>query len=182
MQRAVPHVIRGCDVRRFRCADELVLAIMHGLLVSGASSVRWPLDVVQAARHGHEVDGIEPDAFWLEVVDSASAIGAGPIVADALEMCRAELDAPVPSTAVERLAGSIVDRDLAQHWALCRRGVTIEWRIRRCRKLQRLRGERATVAGCFGPRYAAMRAKGLGSAVSDRADRVRTIVSHKRRD
>ena len=182
MQRSVPHMVRGCDLCRFRCADEMVIAIMHGLLMSGASSVLWPLDVVQAARRGHEVDGIDPDAFWHEVVESASAICAGPIVADALEMCRVELDVSVPSAAVEQLAGSSVDRDLAQHWALCRRGVTIEWRIRRYRKLKRHRGERATVAGYFGPRYAAMRAKGLGSAVSDRADRVRTIVSDHRRD
>jgi hypothetical protein len=50
MERSVPYSVRGCDVSRFRCADELVLTVLHGLLVNSASSVRWPLDVVQLAR------------------------------------------------------------------------------------------------------------------------------------
>lgn len=182
MDRAVPHVVRGRKVRRFRCADEMVLAVMHGLLVKGSSSVRWPLDVVQAAQRGAEVDGVRVEAFWDEVVASAASIGAGPIVADALEMCRVELDAPVPADVVEHLAAGRFDRELAQHWALCRRGVTIEWRIRRYRKLRRLEGERASVGGYVGPRYAALRAKGLRVAVSDRAERVRTMVVGQRRD
>lgn len=182
MERAVPHQVRGDEVTRFRCADEMVLAILHGLLVSGASSVRWPLDVVNAARSGPVVDGIEPVRFWDEVVESASAIGTGPVVADALEMCRVELDAAVPADAVERLAAAELDRHIARHWALCRQGITIEWRYRRYRTLQQLRGRRATLRGYLGPRYAAMRAKGLRSAASDRVERVRRIIADKRRD
>ena len=181
IERAVPHVVRGCEVRRFRCADEVVLAVLHGLLVKGASSARWPLDVVQAARRGPAVDGVDAEVFWAELVDSASAIGAGPIVADALEVCRVELDAPVPTDVVGRLERSVLDRDLAGHWALCRRGVTIEWRVRRYRRLRRVAGERATVRGYVGPRFAAMRGKGVGSAVADRVERVRTMIVDQRR-
>lgn len=182
IERMVPHQVQGHQLSRFRCADEMVLTILHGLLVSGASSVRWPLDVVNAARSGPAVDGIDPDRFWDDVVESASAIGTGPIVADALEMCRVELDAPVPVSAVERLGDAALDRHIARHWALCRRGITIEWRYHRYRTLQQLHGRRATVRGYLGPRYAAMRAKGLRSAASDRAERVRRIIADKRRD
>jgi hypothetical protein len=182
IERAVPHVVRDCEVVRFRCADEMVLAILHGLLVSGSSSVRWPLDVVQAARRGHAVDGVAPEDFWDEVIASASSIGAGPIVADALEMCRVEFDASVPAGVVAQLSAARVDRQLAQHWALCRRGVTIEWRIRRYRKLCHIDGRRATVGGYVGPRFEAMRTKGFGDAVSARIARVKQIVNDKLRD
>lgn len=182
IERAVPHNARGCEVLRFRCADEMVLAVLHGLLINSASSVRWPIDVLNAAKQGPAVDGVSCDEFWDEVVETASAIGAGPIMADALELCRVDLDAPVPAGAVALLGEVKMERHLAQHWALCRRGVTLEWRIRRYRMLRHLAGERATVGGYVGPRFAAMRAKGLGPAASARLRRVRQIVADKRRD
>ena len=151
VERAVPHCVRGCEVLRFRCSDELVLAVLHGLLTNSPSSVRWPLDVVQVARHGAEVEGVGTDAFWAEVVESASAMSVGPIVADALEMCRVEFGAPIPQPVVAELSSGRLDPGLAQHWALCRRGVTLEWRVRRYVKLERLAGRRPTVSGYVRP-------------------------------
>jgi hypothetical protein len=81
-----------------------------------------------------------------------------------------------------RLGAANLDRQQAQHWELCGRGVTIEWRFRRYRRLRHLAGERATIGGYVGPRSAAMRAKGFDTAASVRLGRVRQIVANKGRD
>jgi hypothetical protein len=182
MERSVPYSVRGCDVFRFRCADELVLTVLHGLLVNSASSVRWPLDVVQLARDAPAVEGVTPEAFWSEVAESASAIAAGPVVANALEMCRVELDANIPSAFVEQLVATPLDRSLAQHWTLCRRGITLEWRLRRYSKVERATGRRPTIRGYVGPRVEALKSKGISTTLSVRADRVKQVIADQRRD
>lgn len=182
MERAVPHVVAGREMRRFTCADELVLTVLHGLLTNSSSAVRWPIDVVQMARNGPGFEGQSIDRFWQEVVASATGISAGPILAAALEMCRVELEAPVPATVVRELEAAPFDRSLARHWALCRRGLTLEWRIRRYVQVARSAGLTPTIGGYLGPRLASAKARGLGSVMSVRVDRVKQILAVQRRD
>jgi hypothetical protein len=111
LERAVPLSVGGVDVRRLDSADELVLTTLHGPLTNSASSTRWPLDVVQLARHAKEHD----PTFWDRVVTSADELRVGPMVADALAFCRAELAAAVPATSLDRLRSGPLDRGLAQH-------------------------------------------------------------------
>lgn len=180
IERAVPHRIGDSHLTRFRCSDELVLDILHGVLTSGTSSARWPLDVVQAARNAPDVDGLAPHDFWDEVIRSAAEIGAGPLVADALELCRAELGAPVPAAVVGRMAETALDRQLSQAWALCRHGVTPQWRYRRYRRMQQIAGARGTITGYAVARLNMLRSKGLRSAVTGRIGHVRSTIDDKR--
>jgi len=167
--------------RRLRTSDEFVLAVLHGLLTASPSSVRWPLDVVYLARHGAAAEGLEADAFWSEVVASADEIGAGPVVADAVEMCRVELGAEVALPVVSALAAGRSDPHLRQHWALSRRGVKLQWRMRRYARLCRADGRRPTVRGYLQPRVDAVRSKGLRTTLAVRLDRGREIVEMRRR-
>jgi hypothetical protein len=104
------------------------------------------------------------------------------MVADALAFCRAELAAAVPATSLDRLRSGPLDRGLAQHWALCRRGITPEWRWRRYRRLELAAGRRPTVRGYVGPRWDAIRTRGIGSVLRVRWARARTIVTVRTRD
>jgi hypothetical protein len=177
-ERSVPHTIGRSALLRLSSPDELVLTTLHGLLTNSSSSSRWPLDVVQLSR----VAAADDPGFWDTVMASANELRVGAVVADALDMCRAELDAPVPGEVLSRLRSAPVDRGLAQHWWLCRRGITPEWRIRRYRRLERSEGRRPTVRGYVAPRFRAIRTRGLGTVMSVRMARVRQIVTDRTRD
>lgn len=177
LERAVPHTIGGFQLRRLTSSDELVLAVLHGLLTNSPSASRWPLDVVQLARIAGGVD----EGFWDLVVASASELAAGPVVGDAVAMCRAELGADVPAEVLERLAASPLDRGLAQHWALCRRGITLEWRVRRYRRLERSEGGSPSVRGYVVPRARAIRTRGVKPVIMGRISRGKFIVIDRTR-
>ena len=177
LDRAVPHVVRGHELRRLASSDELVLSVLHGMLTNSPSATRWPIDVVQLAR---VAPTLELD-FWDAVVASATEMRAGPIVADALAMCAAELGADIEVEVIDRLAASPLDRGAAQHWALCRRGVTLEWRMRRYARLERSQGRRPTVRGYVQPRFQAIRTRGISSVLDGRVGRVKQIVADRTR-
>jgi hypothetical protein len=178
-QRSVHGGPPECALRRLRMSDELVAVVLNGLLGDATARLWWPLDVVQLSRHAMSVEGVGVDEFWREVGASSTAFGAGPIVADALRMCRVELDAPVPLDVVDELAGGPLDRHLGRHWALRRRGITPEWRMLRYRRVSRERGVRPTALGYVGARYAALVAKSVGGAAGDRVDRARRFVANQ---
>jgi hypothetical protein len=177
LERTVPHVIAGLELRRLTSSDELVLAALHGLLTNSASASRWPIDVVQLAR----VAGAADDGFWDLVVASATELEVGPVVGDAVAMCRAELGAEVPIDVVDQLAAAPLDRGLAQHWALCRRGISPEWRVRRYRRLERSEGGSPSLRGYVVPRARAIRTRGLKPVISGRVDRGKQIVADRSR-
>lgn len=177
LDRAVPHEVQGHPVRRLTSPDELVLAVVHGLLTNSPSATRWPIDVVQLARTA----AVE-DAFWSDVLAAAIEIEAGPVVADAVAMCRVELDADIPMDAIEALRAAPLDRGLAQHWALCRRGISLEWRVRRYRRLERSAGRKPSVVGYVAPRLRAIRTRSLTTVISGRVRRGRHIVEVRIRD
>lgn len=177
-ERAVPHTVGRHDVRRLDSADELVLTTLHGPLTNSASASRWPLDVVQITRHAHEHDS----TFWDRVVASADELRVGPVVADALDFCRAELLAPVPVDSLDRLRRGPLDRGLAQHWALCRAGIIPEWRWRRYSRLERAAGRHPRLRGYARPRWQAIRTRGVGTVMKGRWARARTIVDVRTRD
>ena len=187
IERAVPDHLNRQPVRRLRWSDELVLTVLDGLLSPGdrtaasqVASVRWPFDVVQLARHAAGLDGRSAAEFWEQVVELANAIGAGPVLSDALEMCRVELDAPVPPAVVTELAAGRLDRHLAQRWALRRRGFVPEWRVRRYRRLCWADGRRPTPWGYARARYDALAARGVRAALGQRVDRAKQRVAAKR--
>lgn len=178
LERAVPHRIGGHELRRLVSSDELVLSVLHGMLTNSSSATRWPIDVVQLAR-------MAPDAepgFWDAVVASASEMRAGPIVGDALAMCRTELGADIDVEVVDQLAASPLDRGAAQHWALCRNGVTLEWRMRRYARLERSEGRKPTIRGYVQPRAQAIRTRGISAVLDGRVGRVKQIVADRTRN
>lgn len=178
-QRSVTHELLGCPVRRLRMSDELVATIITGLWSQSATSARWPLDAVYVVRHGPPVDQVCVADFWREVVASAVEASVGPLLADALEWCRTELDAPVPANVVAELAASPLDRHVARHWALRRRGITPEWRALRYRRWCLARNERPTPLGYARARCAVLAAKGVGASVDERAIRAKKFVSNQ---
>ena len=175
LDRAVPHTIRGCDVRRLVSSDELVLSALHGLLTNSESASRWPLDVVQLVR----IAAADDDGFWDGVIDAAVDVEAGPVVGDALAMCRAELGVDVPDEVLERLAAAPFDPGLARHWALCRRGITLEWRVRRYARLERSVGGSPSVRGYVVPRAQSIRTRGISPVIAGRVQRARKIVADR---
>jgi hypothetical protein len=179
-QRSVPHDLPTCTLRRLRMSDELVGVVLTGLLGDASARSRWPLDVVQLSRHAPSVEGIGADEFWREVEASAAEVSAGPVVAEALQMCRAELGAPVPVEVVDELAAGPLDRHLGRHWALRRWGIAPEWRALRYRRTCHERGERPTPWGYVGARYGALAAKGIGASTGDRVDRAKRFVAGRR--
>lgn len=164
LARSVPHHVGRQALRRLASSDELVLATLHGLLTNSASASRWPLDVVRLTQTAARADS----DFWDQVVTSAQEIHAGPVVHDALAMCRAELGADVPVEVLSALAAGPIDRGLAQHWALSRRGIALEWRIRRYRRLERAEGRKPTVKGYVAPRVHAVRSRGFTRVIAGR--------------
>lgn len=178
LERAVPHTVRGHELRRLASSDELVLSVLHGMLTNSSSATRWPIDVVQLARVAPQT---EP-GFWGAVVASASEMKSGPVIADALAMCRAELNADIDIEVIEQLDASPLDRGTAQHWALCRRGITLEWRMRRYARLARSEGRPPTVRGYVGPRAEAVRARGLSEVFEGRVERAKQIVAARTRN
>lgn len=181
-QRSVHHDLAACPLRRLRLSDELVAIVLGGLLGDARARSRWPLDVVQLARQAPTVERIDAAEFWREVVASAAEVAAGPIVADALQMCRVELDAPVPADVVDEMARCALDRHLGWRWALRRQGVTPEWRTLRYRRACRERGVRPTAWGYVGVRYAALAAKGIDASAGDRVERAKRFVADRRRN
>jgi hypothetical protein len=176
LDRAVPHTINGIELRRLTSSDELVLAVLHGLLTNSASASRWPLDVVRLAASAGEVEG-----FWDLVVASATEIQAGPVVGDALAMCRAELGVEVPVEVLELLAAAPLDRGLARHWALCRRGISLEWRVRRYVRLERSEGHAPSFLGYAAPRVRSLRSRGVKPVIVGRIDRAKHIIADRTR-
>jgi len=177
-ERTVPHQIRRAAVHRLTSADELVLTCLHGLLTNTVSATRWPIDVVRTV----EFAGRDEPDFWDHVVRASGEVAAGPVVADALEMCRVELTADIPADVVDALHASRVDRGLASHWLLCRRGITPEWRLRRYVRIERVSGRRPTVRRYLAPRIASFRARGPADVARGRLERCRDIMSKRRRD
>jgi hypothetical protein len=176
LERAVPHEVLGRRVRRLVGSDELILAVLHGMLTNSDSASRWPIDVVKLATAARG-----DDDFWPSVIASATELRVGPVVADGVAMCAAELGAPVPAGALEALRDAPLDGALRRHWALCRHGVTPEWRIRRYARLARSEGARPTVRGYVAPRWQAIRTRGIGTVVRGRLERARTIVDDRTR-
>lgn len=175
--RAVPHEIAGRSTRRLSNADELLLTVLHGVLTNSSSASRWPIDVVVLARSADEIDG-----FWDAVVAAANELGVGSCVADALDMCRGELGADIAPDVIGALRAGPSDRGLAVHWALCRRGVTPEWRVRRYWHLARSQGRTPSIRGYVDGRFAAIRTRGLRSVLEGRVERVRQIITDRTRD
>ncbi len=98
------------DGRPFRCldpADELVLAIAHGLSTRGAPAARWPLDVDALVTRRVETD---PD-FWPRVVTSAIECDTPLTVARGLDLCRTEFGLRVPAEAVDDLVAAVSVRE-----------------------------------------------------------------------
>jgi hypothetical protein len=178
LERAVPLTVRGHQLRRLASSDEIVLSVLHGMLTNSPSATRWPIDVVQLARMAPSAEA----DFWDSVVASASEVRAGPIVGDALAMCRTELGAEVPVQVLDELAVSPLDKGAAQHWSLCRRGITLEWRVRRYARLERSEGRRPSVRGYVHPRTEAIRTRGLASVLDGRVGRVKQIFADRTRD
>ena len=176
LDRAVPHQVGATHILRLTSSDELVLAVLHGLLTNSSSASRWPVDVVLLSR---AID--DPGSFWAAVIDAATELQVGPVVADALAMCAAELDAAVPAEAIDDLRAAPLDRGLAVHWALCRRGVTLEWRMRRYARIARSQGRTPSPWGYVGGRAEALRTRGMRSVVNGRVARVRQIVTDRTR-
>ena len=174
LERAVPHEVGGQSLRRLAGSDELILAVLHGLLTNSDSASRWPIDVAKL------VDASQgKDAFWLEVVASADELRVGPVAADGLAMCAEELGVPVPDNVLESLRAGPLDSGLRQHWALCRRGLTPEWRIRRYARMARFEDRQPTVLGYVGPRWRAIRTRGVGPIFGGRIERARQIVDDR---
>jgi hypothetical protein len=96
-------------------------------------------------------------------------------------MCRAELGADVPAEVLERLAVAPLDRGLAQHWALCRRGITLEWRVRRYRRLAWSEGGSPSVRGYATPRARAIRTRGIRPVITGRVNRGKFIIVDRAR-
>jgi hypothetical protein len=180
-ERVVSHTIRGCEVSRFRCSDELVLTVLHGMLNNGQSSIRWPLDVVQLARHAPGADAVSSADFWAEVVASVSAIAAGPVVARGLDMCRTELDAPIPESIIRSMAATPLDRSLALQWALCRHGVTAQMRFSQYAKVQRWARQHPSLGNYIGLRASALRTRGVGPIVRLRVKGLRKAIADQLR-
>ena len=170
--RAVPHRVGASQMRRLASSDELVLAVSHGLLTNSPSASRWPVDVVMLCR---SIDDAE--SFWAAVIDAATELEVGPVVADALAMCAAELNAAVPSEVIEDLRAAPLDRSLAIHWAFCRRGVTLEWRMRRYARIARAQGRTPSPQAYVSGRTKALRTRGMWSVFNGRVARGRQIVS-----
>jgi hypothetical protein len=179
-KRAVPHEVAGRTVRRFRLADELVLAVLSGLLDPPVAMLRWPLAVLDLAHAG--VGESDADVFWRELVASAADLGAGPLLSDAFATCRTDLDAPIPAQVVEELSASPYDPELRRSWALRRRGVAPERRVLRYRRIAYESGAAPTPWGYARARTAAVRATGLRTAIRARVERATTLVSERRRD
>ncbi len=97
--RATTVVERGRTVGCLDRADELVLAIVHGLSSRGQPAARWPLDV-DAILRAVDDDG---EAFWDKVVRSARDLGLSLPVGRGLDVCRTTLALQVPHDVVERL-------------------------------------------------------------------------------
>lgn len=179
-QRALPHELAGRSVRRFRPADELVATLLLGLLIPTAGVLRWPLDVVDLAQAGPAEAG---DAvFWSDVTASAVELGAGPVVAAALAMCRVDLDAAIPADVVDELTASPCDPALARHWMLRRLGLVPERRMLRYRRVAHQSGDAATPWGYVRARTVAARATGLRTAARTRIERGRLFAAGLRRD
>lgn len=178
LQRAVPHTLRGHELHRLASSDELVLSVLHGMLTNSSSATRWPIDVVQLARMAPVIEA----GFWDAVVASATEVQAGPIVGDALAMCRTDLGADIDLDVIEQLAATPLDRGAAQHWALCRSGITLEWRMRRYARLERSEGRKPTVRGYVQPRTQAIRTRGMSSVLGGRVERVKQIVADRTRN
>jgi hypothetical protein len=176
LERAVPHEVLGRRIRRLLGSDELILSVLHGMLTNSDSASRWPIDVVKLAR---AVRG--DDDFWPSVVSSSAELQVGPVVADGVAMCAAELGAPVPDGVLDALRDGPLDGALGRHWALCRRGVTPEWRIRRYVRLARSEGTRPTVRGYVVPRWQALHGRGITSVVGGRLERARAIIGDRTR-
>ena len=120
--RTVAHEVRGRSCRRFETADELVLAILHGLVVDTPSSVRWPLDVAQLAKAGQRLSG-GADRFWGNVVQAANEVDACRHVGLGLDLCRAEFGLDVPPDVIAHLTQTGGDRYLGVERWLRRRGI-----------------------------------------------------------
>lgn len=178
IERAIEHEILAVPVHRLDGSDELVLAILHGMLTNSDSASRWPIDVVMLARSVVGRSGEAAD-FWDRVVDSTQELRVGPVVADGLAMCITELAAPVPDGVIERLTSGPLDAGLRIHWSLCRRGITPEWRLRRFMRLERSQGRRPTIGGYVRPRWNALRTRGSRDVLSGRIGRLRIIVSNR---
>jgi hypothetical protein len=173
--RSVPHELGGCRIRRLDNADELVLATLHGPLIPGPSITRWPLDVFHIARSA----AVDDPSLWDRVVLSAEELEVGPVTAEMLELCASELEAIIPATAIHRLRAGKLNRGLAQHWALCRHGISPAWRIRRYRRVQLAQGERPTITGYARARHHDITARGVGKVVAGRLRRARQLVENR---
>jgi hypothetical protein len=82
------HPVGG--TRAMASSDELFLTVLHGVLTNSPSASRWPLDVVMLCRNSEA-----PSTLWASVVSAAIEARVGPVRAEALAMCRTELDAGV---------------------------------------------------------------------------------------
>lgn len=165
--------IDGRPVRFLDPADELVLAIVHGVMSSGHSNVRWPLDAEALLA----ADGVPGPPDWDLVVRSAGEIGVGPIVAAACSFLTDDLGLAIPPAAVEQLDRLPMDRLLRYQWARRRSGRFPTARVRHYVDLQRAAGRTPTLHGYVSQRYEAFREHGPSLVVRNRVRNLRRRVA-----
>lgn len=162
-ERATTVTERGRTIGCLDRADEMVLAIVHGLSSRGVPAARWPLDVDAILR------SVEPDdeeAFWESVIASAVDLGLSLLMGCGLDVCRTTLAMGVPDEVVDRLYRAV---------SLGQRSRTVTHRVRnnppglwtRYRRVERSFGRRPRVTEFVGARRERLRSVGLGRSFGD---------------
>lgn len=145
---AVPIELAGASILTLCPADQLLHVCAHGAGWNVVQPIRWVADSYRVlARAGEDFD-------WDRLVEMAELGHFAPPVHDALDYLRAEMEAPVPAEALERLAAVPVGRnELRSHQALAkppssRRSLGMVWWFwERHRAQASLEGERSGPIG-----------------------------------
>lgn len=147
--------VDGQPVRCLDPADELVLAVTHGISTRGAPAARWPLDVDTLVA----VHAAADPRFWSRVVNSTCGCGTELQVARGLELCRTEFDVPIPPWVVQDLVASVSVRDRCRLFAhRFRNSPPGLWT--RYRRVARAEGANASIGEFARARLSRLRAQG----------------------
>lgn len=180
LARSVPSTRLGARVPT--TADAIVLAILHGPDIGGASAIRWPLDVARLVAHraGHQPD---PAQLWDDVAQAARALGVSRFVGTALDWCRADLGLALDAGWCADLRAERPDPWLDAEWRLRRRGVPLVARVRTYVDVSRALGRRPHPLDYVRMRRELLRESGgLVEFATQRADRaVATFREYRRR-
>jgi hypothetical protein len=173
--RSTTVVERGRAVGCLDRADEMVLAVVHGLSSRGLPAARWPLDVDAVLRSVGPGD----ETFWESVVASAVDLGLALPVGRGLDLCRTSLAMAVPEQVVDRLERSVSAGERVR---------TVTHRIRnnppglwtRYRRVERSHGRRPRVTEFAAARRQRLQSQGVIRSLGDGVARGVTRLSDGR--